>query len=157
MHTVYIARPVAMVFEVDRFRLITANNVVLEELPKAPPELRELPLDGPRLLGARRPEMGAERNDAMMMGVGGVDVGQRPLFWQAYALAQDRALARSKPLSVLFEHYPKQAAESRLRLIDLKADEASARFLPVMARSPWVAVLDKAGTVLGYLPLDGFF
>ncbi|MGZ5237025.1 MAG: TfpX/TfpZ family type IV pilin accessory protein, partial [Caldimonas sp.] len=157
LHTVYIARPVAMVFEVDRFRLITANNVVLEELPKAPPELRELPLDGPRLLGARRPEMGAERNDAMMMGVGGVDVGQRPLFWQAYALAQDRALARSKPLSVLFEHYPKQAAESRLRLIDLKADEASARFLPVMARSPWVAVLDKAGTVLGYLPLDGFF
>lgn len=157
LHTVYIARPVAMVFEVDRFKLITASNVVLEELPKAPPGLRELPLDGPRLLGARRPEMGAERNDAMLMGVGGVDVGQRPLFWQPYELARDRALASSKPLGVLLAHYPNEAAESRRRVADLKADEATARFLPVIARSPWVAVLDKGGVVLGYLPLDGFF
>ena len=37
LHTVYIVRPVAMVFEVERFRLVTANDVLLDELPKALP------------------------------------------------------------------------------------------------------------------------
>ena len=157
LHTVYIARPVAMVFEVERFRLVTANDVLVEELPKALPEFRELSLNGPRLIGARRPEMGAERNDAMFMGVSGVDVGQRPIFWQPYAQTQTRALERAKPVPALLTQYPKQAEDTRKRLADMRADEATARFLPVMARSPWVAVLDKTGAVLGYLPLDGFF
>jgi hypothetical protein len=157
LHTVYIARPVAMVFEVERFRLVTANDVLVEELPKAPPELRELSLTGPKVIGARRPEMGAERNDAMFMGVSGIDVGQRPLFWIPYTQAQSRALERAKPVAALLKQYPAQAEDTRKRLADMKADEASARFLPVMARQPWVAVLDKNGALLGYLPLDGFF
>lgn len=157
MHTVYVARPVAMVFEVDRFRLVTANAVAVEELPKAPPEFRELPLTGPQVIAARRPEEGAERNDAMLMGVNGVDVGQRPIFWQAYVKAQSRAVERSRPIGVLLEHYPAQAAELKQHLAALHADAASARFLPVMARGDWIAVLDHSGTVLGYLHVDGFF
>ena len=157
LHTVYIARPVAMVFEVERFRLVTANDVLVEELPKAPPELRELSLTGPKVIGARRPEMGAERNDAMFMGVSGIDVGQRPLCGIPSAQAQSRALERAKPVEKLMKQYPDKAADTRQRLADMKADEASARFLPVMARQPWVAVLDRTGAVLGYLPLDGFF
>jgi len=157
LHTVYVARPVAMVFEVDRFRLVTANDVLVEELPKALPEFRELSLTGPRVIGARRPEMGAERNDAMFMGAAGIDVGQRPIFWQPYALTQARALERSKPIATLLKQYPDSAADTRSRLAEMKADEATARFLPMMARQPWVAVLDKSGALLGYLPLDGFF
>ena len=53
LHTVYIARPVAMVFEVERFRLVSANDVLVEELPKALPEFRELSLTGPQ--ADRRP------------------------------------------------------------------------------------------------------
>ena len=157
MHTVYVARPVAMVFEVDRFRLVTANAVAIEELPKALPEFRQLPLTGPKVIGARRPEAGAERNDAMIMGVNGVDVGQRPIFWQPYAKAQSRAVQRSRPIGALLEHHAGQAAELKQRLVALHADAATARFLPVLARGDWVAVLDQSGTVLGYVPLDGFF
>ena len=116
LHTVYIARPVAMVFEVERFRLVTANDVLVEELPKALPEFRELSLTGPVLIGARRPEMGAERNDAMFMGVSGIDVGQRPIFWQPYAQTQARALERSKPVAALLKQYPAQADDTRSRL-----------------------------------------
>jgi len=157
LHTVYIARPVAVVFEVERFRLVTANDVLLEELPKAPPELRELSLTGPRVIGARRPAPGAERNDAMFMGVSGIDVGQRPMFWQPYSQSQARALEASKPVAALLKQYADKAEDTRKRLAEMNADEASARFLPVMARQPWVAVLDKTGALLGYLPLDGFF
>ncbi|MEP7302419.1 MAG: TfpX/TfpZ family type IV pilin accessory protein [Caldimonas sp.] len=157
LYTVYIARPVAMVFEVDRFRMVIAYDVHAVELPKAPPEYQALPLTGPWLLGARTPEPGAEHNDALFMGVQGMDVGRRPLFWQSYEKSREAVLKKSRPLAVLLEHYPRQAADLRRRLAELGADEASGRFLPVMARGDWVVVLDKTGTVQGYLPLDGFF
>ena len=157
LYTVYAARPVAMVFEVDRFRLVTASNVADDELPKAPPEYRELSLTGPLLLGTRRPQVGEERNDALFKGLAGVDIGSRPLFWQSYEQSRADAVVRSRPLALLLEQYPKQAADLRQSLTAMRADEATGRFLPVMARGTFVAVLDNTGAVLGYLPLDGFF
>jgi hypothetical protein len=157
LHTVYIARPVAMVFEVDRLRLVTADDVALDELPKAPAGYRELPLKGPWLLGTRRPQSGEEHNDALFKGLGGLDIGSRPMFWQSYEQSRRDALTRSRPLGLLIAQYPNQAADLRQRLAVMKAEETTDRFLPVMARGAFVAVLDKTGAVLGYLPLDGFF
>jgi len=131
--------------------------VVEEELPRAAPGFRELSLTGPRVIAARRPEPGAERSDAMLMGVSGIDVGQRPIFWEPYENAQARALERARPIATLLSQYPGQAESIRKQLADINADPASARFLPVMARTSWVAVLDKTGILVGYLPLDGFF
>jgi hypothetical protein len=157
LHTVYIARPVAMVFEVDRLRLVTASDVALDELPKAPRDYRDLPLTGPWLLGTRRPQAGEEHNDALFKGLDGLDIGSRPLFWQSYEQSRGDAAARSRPLALLIAQYPNQAADLRQRLAVMKAEETTDRFLPVMARGAFVAVLDKTGAVLGYLPLDGFF
>ena len=39
LYTVYLARPVAVVFEVDRFRVVSAVEVRHEELPQALPAL----------------------------------------------------------------------------------------------------------------------
>src|SRR5215831_21153351 len=41
LHTVYIVRPVALAFEVDRFRVVAAANVYTPDLPKALPMYRE--------------------------------------------------------------------------------------------------------------------
>jgi len=157
LHTVYIVRPVAMVYEVDRFRLINADAVQVAELQEAPPSYRSLPLTGPWLLGARKPDAGAEHNDALFSGAAGVDVSQRPRFWQPYDEAKPRALARSRPLAALISHYQTRAPDLRRRLAEMHADEASARFLPALARGEWVAVMNAGGDVLGYLPVDGFF
>ena len=157
LHTVYIVRPVAMVFEVDRFRLVTASDVSAEELAKGPPEYRTLPSTGPWLLGTRRPKSGDEHNDALFAGVAGLDIGYRPLFWQPYEKSVADAIERSKPLTLLLAHYPQQADDLRQRLREIGGDEATSRFLPSVARGDWVAVIDKAGAVLGYLPVDGFF
>ena len=51
----------------------------------------------------------------------------------------------------------KRAAELNSRLRDLKIDPASVAFLPVMARGDWVALLDRGGSIVGFLPVDGFF
>ena len=76
--------------------------------------------------------------------------------WRAIT-GRKRALEASKPVAALLKQYADKAEDTRKRLAEMNADEASARFLPVMARQPWVAVLDKTGALLGYLPLDGFF
>ena len=53
MYTLFDARPVALVFEVDRFRVVSSANVLVTELPQARQEYRSLPLTGPWLLGTR--------------------------------------------------------------------------------------------------------
>lgn len=157
LHTVYQVRPVALVFEVDRFRVVTANDVYMDDLPKAPEAYRRLPLTGPWVLGARRPRDGAENTEALIKGFEGYDVGQRPIFWQPYEQSRDAALQRSRPVSVLVARYPasRQALETRLREAGVRVDEA--RFAPIVARQDWVALLDARGNVASFIALDGFF
>lgn len=158
LHTVYIARPVAMVFEMDRFRVITAADVLKAELPQALPEYRQLPLTGPWLISIRDAQKGEERNQALFLAVlKGVDTSQRPIFWQPYATAQAQAVQKSRPIDDLRKHYAKRQAEIDNKLGELHLKPGDARFLPVIARGDWVAVMDTQGQVLGYLPFDGYF
>jgi hypothetical protein len=156
LRTVYVARPVAMIFEVDRFRVITAADVHAPELPRAPEAYRVLPLTGPWLLGARSPKPG-ENTEALVMGLEGVDVGQRPRFWQPYELSRSAALERARPVDSLLQRYPaqKQVIETAVAAAGLTVSDA--RFLPLVARRDWVVLLNVNGDVSGYVPLDGFF
>ena len=158
LHAVYQSRPVAMVFETDRFRVITAGQVYLPELPQARPEYRQLPLTGPWLLGARAATAGNERNDALFKALEGVDRAERPLFWQPYSASAGDALGRARPLSALLSKYPKFAGDVKAGLQELKIDETSAKFLPLMGRGgDWVAILDSAGQPVHYVQAEGFF
>ncbi len=157
LYTVMLARPIAMVFEVDRFRVLSGGQIRLEELAQARPEYRSLPLTGPWLLATRKPLNGDEANDALFTAIGGVDVGQRPKFWQPYADSSAEVLARSRPVEVLLAHYSQKSAALQDKLRELAVDPATTRFLPVMARGEWVVLLDRAGGIQGFLPVDGFF
>lgn len=158
LQTVYTVRPVATVFETDRFRVVTAAEVHEPELPKAMPEYRALPLTGPWLLTARRPEAGDERSDVIFMALQkGIDVSQRPGFWRPYSEGRAAALERSRSVEMLFQRYEARSAEFRAELAEAGVVEAEARFLPVVARGDWVAVLDKQGNIATFLAADGFF
>ena len=158
LHTVCVVRPVATVFEADRFRVVTASEVYLPELPKALPAYQSLPLTGPRILATRRAEGGDERNEALFMALQyGVDVSQRPGFWRPYDEARAAALQRARPIEVLLRKYEGRAVELREALAAAGVKEAGARFLPVMARGDWVAVLDAEGNITTFLAADGFF
>lgn len=157
MHTVFIARPIAMVFEVDRLRVVSAVDVRVSELERAPPEYRRLPLTGPWLLATRAAREGAERNEAIFLGVSGIEPSQRPTFWQPYDQSRTQVIERSRPIKVLLDHYPEANATVRRVLADADVSLQEARFMPVMARGDWVALLDRSGRIAGVLPLDGFF
>lgn len=157
LHTVYQVRPVALVFEVDRFRVVTANDVYLPDLPKAAEQFQRLPLTGPWVLGARAMRDGRESTEALIKGFEGFDVGQRPIFWQPFELSKADALEKARPLATLVSRYPDRVTviEAEMRGVGVRVEDA--KFLPVIARRDWVAVLTAKGDLATFLPLDGFF
>lgn len=158
VHSVSLARPVALVFEIDRFRVVPAVDVREEELPLAPPALRSLSWwTGPRLLGTRQLRTVQEQNDVLDLGLQGYELGQRPRYWQGYEVTRDQILARAKPVSILLARYPDARHVVEQVVISKGSDLESSRFLPVVARQVvWTAVLSSKGDLLGLIPFDGF-
>ncbi|MES2890099.1 MAG: TfpX/TfpZ family type IV pilin accessory protein [Pseudomonadota bacterium] len=157
LHIVFEARPVAMVFEVDRFRVISANEVLKAELPLAPDAYKKLPLTGPWLLGASMPTVGADQLDAIQSALEkGFDIAQRPKFWRPYESFTEEALARSKPVNRLLEKNPRW----RSQILEALASKGfvnaeSVSFLPLVARGEWLAFLDQNGRPFLFIEFDG--
>lgn len=158
LHTVYSVRPVALVFETDRFRVITAADVRTSELDAAQPEFSTLSWRGPRLIGTRKSHDGKELLASIELSMQGYDIGQRPSYWVPYAQSQAQALARSRPVEVLMQHRPDRSAAIMAELKALNLNVATTRFLPVQAqRGDWIVFLDAGGTPVGFSAHDGFF
>lgn len=160
MHTVYIARPVALVFEVDRLRLVTALDVYEPELAQARPEYQSLPLTGPWLLSLREAKPGREKSDALTMALErGIDMGQRPKFWQPYDDGRAAVLSHSRPLAILLARYPEIRASVEDALAGKSLAGSSVRFMPLTGtrRGDWVVLLDARGSPVHQVPVDGFF
>jgi hypothetical protein len=156
LHTLYIARPVAVVHEPGRFRVVAANDVRLQELASARPEYRELSLSGPLLLGTRASASGEERLSSLDLALQGHDIGQRPSFWRPYDESRAQVWLEASPLDDLFKRYPGRKAELTALLAQLQVTRQEGRYLPMVARGDWVVILKANGDVAGYAPFDGF-
>ncbi len=164
LHTVYEARPLFLVHEVDRFRVIALPDYgdvdVSEAMGRLDPALRPRPFKGPVTVGLRDPKDAQERQAVMFESLaGGRDYAQRPGFYRPYddAAYRPTALARARPLAACVARCPgtADAASQLLRPHRVAPDQAL--FLPVLHRQDWVAVLDPAtARILGFLPGDGF-
>lgn len=163
IYTVYGARPIATVFEVDRFKVVTAAQVHLPELSKAPAAYQRLPLGGPWLLGSRNPRPGGESNEAFFKALSmaledGIDRAQRPVYWVPYNESIPDVLARARPVSQLLQRWPEVAADVSAALRALKLTEAETKFLPIMGRGgDWVVLINPQGELVHYVKADGFF
>ena len=156
--TVYQARPVHMVFEMDRFRVTHAADIDPELLAKAPPSLQALPNTGPTTL-AVRPLLNSEKFSLTMAALSGAHMAFRPDLWQPYdADAAQRAWQAAKPATDLLKKYPAQQAALNQIAADAGLPVADLRFLPAQARDTvWSAILaPKTADIIGYLPVDGF-
>jgi hypothetical protein len=159
LHTVYVARPVAMVFEGTRFRVVSHFDVAREELPTAPDEFKSLSLSGPVVLGVREPKDEAEKLKAIDLALAGKDIGARPSFWQAYAKSAQEALKRARPVSALNAKYPGSTGLIDEAVAKTGRTAAQLKFLPVISfKGDWSALMDaQSGEVVGFVQLDGFF
>lgn len=155
--TVSVARPVHLVFELDRFRVVHAVDIEPVLLKRAAPELQKLPLMGPTLLSIREFKNSKESFDATMAALQGLHLGARPDLWQSYEKAKDKIIATAKPVAELKKRFPARAID-----IDgvLKSAPANAPigYIPLVGRNTFWTVLINTNTaeVLGFVPLDPY-
>lgn len=167
LHTLSHARPVAVVFEVDRFRVVSYADIQEADLTNAPDWVLPWRFEPPRVLGARTARSGVEKLDSVDASLQGVEPGQRPDWWQDYAQSAARAKERSLPLEVLQQLNPAQvhriqtaAAQAALAPQANETNSPNAlRWLPVVSRQTmdWAAFIDPVtGRVRGYVHASGF-
>ena len=159
MHSVWIARPVALVFEVDRLALVTANEIEPQSLAKAFPEFRQLSWTGELIqAGTRKPKDGAEMLRSVEMGLAGISVAQQPDWWLPWVDVLPAMRERIKPLSELIARRPQDASalEAAAQRSGLGVQELS--YLPLVSSKTleWVALLDADMNMVGYAQVDGF-
>lgn len=156
--TVQLARPVHLVFEIDRFRVVHAVEVPVDRMDKVPAGVDALPLTGPTLLAVRPFRDVQEGADATLAAVQGLQLGFRPEFWQPYAKALPEILKEAKPVSALKTRFSGKASEIDKVISSAGGNPRTALYLPLIGRDHyWTVFLDPVDAhILATMPLDPF-
>lgn len=156
--TVFVARPVHLVFEYDRFRTVHAIEVPEELLGKAPTDVRKMPITGPTTLALRPFRDANEKSSATLMALQGLSLSANPELWQDYSQAKIRVLAAAKPVAELRARFPQQVAMINAGVVLAGKNEGELVYLPMVARQTfWTVLLDaQSAEPRGFLPLDSF-
>lgn len=103
LYTVSIARPAYVVFEIDRFQLVYANDLTVEKLREASSnEYKSLPYFGPRWVIAQLPENIDARNKFLFSVIeGGEDLAQFPKFYTPLKESKNEIITKSIRLTEL--------------------------------------------------------
>ena len=156
--TVVQARPVHMVFEYTRFRVVHAVDVPPDMLKATPAGIDALPLSGPTLLSLRPFKSNQEQIDDTLAAVQGMALSARPDLWQPYAAATADVLQVAKPVGELRARFSQQTALIDQRVAQTGLSITDLVYVPVASRKLfWTALLDRhTAQIVGYLPIDSF-
>jgi hypothetical protein len=158
IYSAALARPVAVVFEADLFRVVTAADVDDSTLQRAPPALRTLSWTGPVVIAVEKPKDAAEQLRTIELGLAGIPLSSLPLHWKEYAEVTKEVLDASRPVSRLVARHP--SAKTALEQLAASAARplSTLRCLPLVSRqAEWSVVLDgQDARVIGYVSFNGF-
>lgn len=157
--TVQLARPVHMVFEYNRFRVVHRVDIPVELEQRAPAGIEVAPLGAPTLLSLRPFRSPQEDTEMTLAALQGLHLSARPELWQSYEAGREAILHAARPATELKSRFPQRAAEVDAALRNAGRDATQVAYLPLIARKAeaWTVLLDaKTAEVLGYLPVDSF-
>lgn len=161
MYSVVQARPIYSVFEVDRFRVITAADISEADLAKADAIWRAPLLRGPEMITVRLPLNTEEKLASISLAMNGKDLALRPNFWKAWdAQTPSLILQRAKAIPDL----RKKLGSAQQVLLDAAVARsglpaARLRSLPMTSfkTNDWIALIDsQSAKPVAYAPVDGF-
>lgn len=160
IYSISQARPVALVFESDRFVSVSAAQVDVATLPQTLPAWQSLSWTGPILLGTRKAYDGMETLKSIELSLRGLEPSARPNWWQSYSDSRSDVLQRMKPLSVLrAQQIPELQARIDGALKKTGLPIGKVYYLPLVSQKAldqWVALIDTHANIIGYAPVDGF-
>lgn len=138
--TVAEGRPAWIVYNADRFDVVTVVDIDTRQLDEALPEYRNAPWTGPRWVGATRPDDIEQRNSIIFEAVqGGYDLAQRPYLYRPLTEMTQAIQQRAQPLDKLTDFNDATAVRDAL----YNWPDAAA-WVPLMARvKPMVVLLGK--------------
>lgn len=144
LHTVYLGRPVYLVFTKDRFDLVSAKDLDPEDLAKTKrSEFDRLPFGRPQYIAAVAPEDRDARQKLLMESLQGKDLQLHPQYYVPYELEIPNALARAQPLGLLLKRDPERVQRS---LQSAGRAQEAVKFLPLRGKDADGAVLLDAKT-----------
>lgn len=159
MHTMFIARPVVFALEGDRFRVVAEADVLMNEMPLAPPALRELSLTGPVMVRTVDPSA-EDKFEAIGKALAGNDLGTRPKYWRPWDdVARQEVRSGAKQLAELRAQYPAHIAEIDAAVAKTKLPSERVKFLPIISRHLDAVMLvdTQSGELVGFVPLDRYY
>lgn len=159
LHTVFIARPVAVMFEADRFVVVSAIDVNQESLARAAAPFNRLSWVGVDRVAIRPARNTAESNMDLDFSLKGIEPSARPDRWEADN-EKARAAVRQKmqPLLRLQQHYPHNAElENAVQKSGLPANKLYYLPFTSVENKGWTVLLDEQANFKGFVPLDAFF
>jgi len=157
--TIYQIRPVHIVFETDRLRMVNAAEIGPTDLANGPDAWKPLPSLGPKLLSTRTPKDGDEMLRSIDLSLAGKEPSVRPEMWEEYEPAKDKVRAASRNLAELVAVYPEKQVEIKRLAQKFEVPYESIVWLPFTSvRSmDWVALIDARNMEpFTYIPGDGF-
>lgn len=156
VHVIAEARPVYMVFSVDRFDIVAANDLKDAELARVTdPRFAGVPWGRPRTIAVKSPRDPREQMRIIESALAGADLQTFPQYYVPYESLAGEALRRSSPMRSLRRRHPEARAYIDEVMAKLGRTDADTRFLPLKARSrDYCVLLDgRTGAVVGFLEL----
>lgn len=159
LSVLYDARPVYLVFTVDRFEVVSANEISQDHLKKANSAYQSLPVTGPKLVTAQLPDDPLLREQIMFSALqGGPDIQAMPEYFQDYSQHAHAVVARARPLSTIQPNNPELERQLQLLVKDMDLEQSDVSILPVRAKQKFVTALvdPKTADVIKLVDVDPY-
>lgn len=150
LYKVYEGRPAWIVYSVDRFDLVRANEIDVRQIDKAKPEYQKVGLTGARYVAAIVPDDVEIRQTVLFEEIGfGIAPSQRPEFYAPLGQSKATVQKRIQDLTILNKHNPPEQVKAILAQYP-----QTQGFAPLKANAVDMTVLlDKNGDVVKIVDL----
>lgn len=152
VYTMYLARPVYVVFSSGQFIVVPANDTEPKMLGLSTrPEFKSVPIAGPKYVFSDPPSSYKDPS-ALLLSM----VGLAPQFYAPYGEKSATATKEGKPLQELLKRKPNAQAAVDETLKQAQRNAADVVYFPMTAKTmPLTALADgKTGAILAVLPIN---
>ncbi|WP_312669256.1 TfpX/TfpZ family type IV pilin accessory protein [Stutzerimonas nitrititolerans] len=135
--TVAEGRPAWIVYNVDRFDVVTVVDIDTRQLNEALAQYRNAPWTGPQWVGTVKPDSPEQRSNILFEAVqGGSDIAQRPNLYRPLTEMTEAIRQRAQPLEKLNDFNDAAAVRDAMQ-----SWPSAAAWVPLMARAKPMVVL----------------